>query len=119
MKRIVFVCFVAGICILNACSKDDGGTTTPIPTTVDCGTVSKAFAANVNPIIQGNCTGSSCHGSGSSNGPGDLLTYAKINGAKAAIRSAVSGGSMPKGSSLSTTQKNTIICWIDAGAPNN
>jgi hypothetical protein len=26
---------------------------------------------------------------------------------------------MPQGSSLSTSQKNSILCWIDSGAPNN
>jgi hypothetical protein len=29
------------------------------------------------------------------------------------------GGSMPKNSTLTNDQKDKIICWIDAGAPNN
>jgi hypothetical protein len=26
---------------------------------------------------------------------------------------------MPQGSTLTTAQKNSILCWIDSGAPNN
>jgi hypothetical protein len=26
---------------------------------------------------------------------------------------------MPQGPTLTTAQKNSIICWIDSGAPNN
>jgi hypothetical protein len=39
--------------------------------------------------------------------------------ARTSIRSAVSAGTMPKTGSISSSQKNSIICWIDSGAPNN
>jgi len=99
-----------------SCSKDkDGGTTT-----VDCSTVTnKAFAANVNPIIQASCNVAGCHATGSFNGPGALTTYAQISAAASTIRAAVSSGRMPQGSTLSTAQKNSILCWIDSGTPNN
>ncbi len=122
MKKISFAILLAGLCILNACSKDDAPGVTP-PTGggngIDCGPVLKTFAADVNPIIQSKCTGSTCHASGSNNGPGDLLTFAKISGAKVAIKAAVASGSMPKNGSLTPAQKNSIICWVDAGAQNN
>ena len=87
---------------------------------VDCSSVAKSFLADVNPIIQSTCaTGSSCHGTGSINGPGALLTYSAIANAHADIRSAILSGLMPKNGSLTSTQKNTIICWIDNGALNN
>jgi hypothetical protein len=74
----------------------------------------------VNAIIQTSCaTGSGCHGSGSLNGPGPLLSYLQVFNARSAIRSAVSSGRMPPNGALSATQKNSIICWIDSGAPNN
>jgi len=88
--------------------------------TTNCTGVPSAFAANVNPIIQSTCaTDATCHGPGSVNGPGPLLTYAQISGASATIKSAVASGTMPKTGSLTTAQKNSIICWVESGAPNN
>jgi len=48
-----------------------------------------------------------------------LLTYTQVFNARSSIRSAVSSGSMPPNGGLSVTQKNSIIFWIDSGAPNN
>ena len=80
----------------------------------------KSFAVDVDPIIQSSCAASSgCHGSGSSAGPGPLLTYTQVFNARSTIRSEVSSGSMPLNGGLSVTQKNSIIFWIDSGAPNN
>jgi hypothetical protein len=85
-----------------------------------CSSPAKSFAADVNAIIQTSCaTGSGCHGSGSLVGPGPLLTYLQVFNARSSIRSAVSSGRMPPNGGLSATQKNSIICWIDSGAPNN
>ena len=79
-----------------------------------------SFAVDVDPIVQSSCAASSgCHGSGSSAGPGPLLTYTQVFNARSSIRSAVSSGSMPPNGGLSVTQKNSIISWIDSGAPNN
>jgi len=79
-----------------------------------------SFAVDVDPIVQSSCAASSgCHGSGSSAGPGPLLTYTQVFNAKSSIRSAVSSGRMPPNGGLSVTQKNSIIFWIDSGAPNN
>lgn len=86
---------------------------------VDCGTAAKSFSANVQPIISGRCAIPGCHAAGSTNGPGELTTYQQIFNARAQIRPAVSSGLMPQGSSLTQAQINTIICWIDSGAPNN
>lgn len=118
MKKVfvltLIVFFVSFFII--SCSKDNGGGTT----TLDCSTVTnKAFAANVSPIIQGSCNISGCHAAGSFNGPGALTNYTEIFNARSAIRTAVASGRMPQGSSLSTGQKNSILCWIDSGAPNN
>ncbi|TAL48964.1 MAG: hypothetical protein EPN92_03145 [Chitinophagaceae bacterium] len=123
-KAIIFP--LVGILVITSCSKSGssyggsyggggggGGTTS-------CTGVPNKFAADVNPIIQSTCaTNSGCHGAGSPNGPGELLTYTQIYNARVNIRSAVSSGTMPKTGSLSTAQKNSIICWIDSGAPNN
>ena len=115
MKKIVTVVSFIFLVTLS-CNKDTGGGTT----TVDCSTVTnKAFAADVNPIIQGTCNISGCHAAGSFNGPGALTNYAQISAAGSSIKTAVSSGRMPQGSSLSIAQKNAIICWVNSGTPNN
>ncbi len=122
MKRrfwigIIFICII----LINSCSKDISTTTTTTTTTssVDCTSVAKSFASDVNPIIQGSCSGGSCHGSGTNNGPGPLTDYSQISAAKNSISSAVSSGSMPKNGKLTASQKNSIICWVNAGGLNN
>jgi hypothetical protein len=100
--------------VIISCSKDDD---TP---SNNCSSSPKSFAADVNPIIQSSCaTNNGCHGTGSLNGPGPLLTYTQVFNARFAIKSAVASGSMPKNGSLTSAQKSAIICWVDNGAPNN
>lgn len=118
MKKalIVFLFCLPVLAIPFACKKNnDGGSGT-----VDCSTITnKAFAADINPIIQGSCALAGCHATGSINGPGALTNYTQVFNARSTIRTAVSSGRMPQGSSLSTAQKNSLLCWIDSGAPNN
>lgn len=122
MKNIYCISCIAVIILLTiSCSKGSstgggggGGTA------VDCNTVAnKAFTADINPIIQGRCNVAGCHASGSTNGPGPLTNYAQVFAARSLIRTSVSSGSMPKNGTLTADQKNSIICWIDGGAPNN
>ena len=99
-----------------ACSKSSSGGT---PFTPDCTMVAK-FSAEVAPIISSTCSAkSSCHGSGSIEGPGPLTNYTQIFTSRASIRDAIIRGIMPKEGSLSNSQKNAIFFWIDAGAPND
>lgn len=85
----------------------------------NCNGISPTFAADVQPIITANCATSNCHSSGSSKGPGALTTYAQISAAKNRISTAIRNGSMPKQGSLTTNEKNQILCWIESGALNN
>ncbi len=122
-KSILFI--IAAVFITISCSKggDDGGGGNGGGGGgggVNCTGVAASFSANVNPIIQTTCaTDATCHGSGSANGPGPLLTYTQISNARIAIKASVANGTMPKTGSLTTAQKNTIICWVDAGGLNN
>lgn len=102
---------------ITACSKGKGTDSNSNPN--DCSTASKTFATDVKQIIQASCASAGCHGTGSSRGPGELTSYAQIFSARTAIRSAVISGAMPKNGSLTTAQKNSIICWIDNGALDN
>jgi hypothetical protein len=98
--------------IISSCTSNDSGSD------VSCSSVSVTFT-QANTIIQSSCaTKSDCHGSGSSEGPGELLSYAQIFAARSDIRSVVSSGEMPKNGSLSGDERNTIICWIENGAAN-
>ena len=126
MKKGILVSLAAFL-IIASCSK--GGSEDPAGGgngggggggTVNCTGVASAFAANVNPVIQSTCaTDATCHGAGSSNGPGPLQTYNQIFAARIIIKTAVGNGTMPKTGTLTATQKNSIICWVDAGGPNN
>jgi hypothetical protein len=113
MKRII-ACLAGLTFLAIACSKSK-----ETVATVDCSGSAKTFATDVNPVIQANCTSPGCHGSGSSNGPGPLLTFQQIFSARASIRDAVASGRMPQNSSLSSSHRNAILCWIDNGASNN
>jgi hypothetical protein len=113
MKKIFVIAAI--LSCLYACKKGVDATNT-----VDCGTTTKSFAADVKPIMQASCAfDSDCHGSGSNSGPGSLLNYSEIFNARSSIRSAVLSGNMPKGASLTASEKSAIICWIDNGAANN
>ena len=99
--------------VIHACSKKP-------EFTPDCSGSAKSFANDVSPVFQTSCAiNSSCHATGSGNGPGTLLNYSQILNARADIRSAVASGHMPLNATLTASQKNAILCWIDNGAPNN
>jgi len=117
MKKLFIVTIITAITVFAACSKsNDGGGNGG--GTNNC-TTTKSFASDINPTIQSTCAVSGCHAAGSTNGPGALTTYQQIFNARSQIRTAVNNGTMPKNGSLTTTQKNNILCWIDNGAPNN
>jgi hypothetical protein len=128
MKKTLAVLLImlASITLIISCSK--GGGTSMIGgggggggggTTLDCSLVPKSFVTDVNPIVQNFCNTAGCHDAGSANGPGPLTNFAQVFNARASIRSAIASGLMPQGSSLTIAQKNSFLCWIDSGAPNN
>jgi hypothetical protein len=113
----IYISLVLVICtLIIACSK--GSPVSPMNSSIDC-SVPKTFSADAAPVFQAKCALSGCHGTGSSNGPGELTTYQKIFNARNDIRNAIITRLMPQGSSLTDAQLNSIVCWIDGGAPNN
>ena len=104
MKKIFFY-FVAYASIMSSCSK----TSTNPGYTADCSGATKSFSKDVLPVIQNNCSG--CHS--------QFSTFSGISANKANIRSRIADGSMPRGGSLTTAQKNAVVCWIDNGGANN
>ncbi len=103
MKKLIFVLLCTAL--LSSCKK----TTTSNSYTPDCSGAAKSFATDVFPVVNGNCAG--CHSK--------FSNYAGISGDASSIRSMIVSGSMPKNGSLTTAQKNAVVCWIDNGAPNN
>ena len=100
MKKLILI--LVCIAALSACKKT--ATYTP-----DCSGAAKSFTSDVMPIMSGDCV--SCHsGFGS---------FAGVAGDKSAIRSNIVSGNMPKGGTLTTAQKDAVVCWIDNGAVNN
>ncbi|MCB0430858.1 MAG: hypothetical protein H6546_08365 [Chitinophagales bacterium] len=96
--------------VLSSCSKKK---LTPV-----CDGTQPTYDNGVATIISGTCMGSKCHSSGSKNG--DLTTYAKMktyltNGAF--NKQVMETQNMPKGSSLSQAQLNTLQCWVENGYP--
>jgi len=108
--------FVALILFCNSsCKKSTNGT----GYTPECSGTTPKFSAEVSPLMLSSCGISGCHGTGSHEGPGPLTTYSQIKNAATSVRSSIVDGSMPQNNTLSTAQKNLIVCWIDAGAKND
>jgi len=111
-KRLFAVTTI--LVFLYACKKN------PDISPIDCSGPAKSFANDIHSIIQASCAiNSGCHASGSNNGPGPLLNYSQIFNARSDIRSNVASGHMPLNGSLTATERNAILCWIDNGAVNN
>ena len=111
-KAIIVMLLIVGV---YACTKQK-----TYETSVDCSGPAKSFVIDVTPVFQSSCAnGSGCHGSGSNNGPGSLVTYSQTFNDRDEIRSVVASGHMPLNGSLTASQKKAILCWIDNGALNN
>jgi hypothetical protein len=105
MKRIL-ACMLLSFVLFTGCKKDN---TSPVSYTPSCTGAAKSYKNDVAPIIQSACSG--CHQ--------NYNTYSQMSASQSSVRSVIVSGAMPKGSSLSTAQKDAIVCWIDNGASNN
>jgi hypothetical protein len=109
--------FILGVAILpSSCAYNDSNSSD----TISCSGVEISFAGDVLPLITTSCaTNTTCHATGSHEGPGALTNYTQVNAAGADISAAVASGDMPKNSSLTASERNTIICWVRNGGLNN
>ncbi len=108
MKKLVLVLSltIAAVSLsVVSCKKTS---TTSASYTPTCNSV-KSYSIDAHPVIQNSCV--SCHSSYSS--------YSQVSASASSIRSSIVNGTMPKGNTLTSAQKDNIICWIDAGAANN
>ena len=85
----------------------------------NCNGAANKFS-QVNPIIQTKCAfHSSCHGAGSTTVGGPFTSYDLIKAKATTIKLQVQTGLMPQTGSLTPTELQSIVCWVEAGAPNN
>jgi len=108
MKKLVLVSFLILLVVsfsTVSCKKTSTSATAYTPT---CSSV-KSYSIDARPAIQSSCVG--CHSS--------YGTYSQVCSSASSIRSSIVNGTMPKGSTLTSAQKDNIICWIDGGAANN
>lgn len=120
MKHVFFIILTMGTIVFAACDKKDDTTSGGGNTGISCSGVTATYAANASPVIVSKCaTNSSCHATGAVNSGGVLTTHAQIAARKDAIKAAIVNGSMPKNGTMTTAEKQAVVCWIDAGAMNN
>lgn len=111
MRKFLSAAGVIAVMVLG-CSKDKSSTIT-------CTGESISYASKVAAVMNSNCATSGCHDAGSRSGPGALVTYSQIFNARSSIKSSIENGSMPRKKSMSEADKQTVVCWINNGAPNN
>lgn len=105
MNRSIILCFSVGL-LFATCKKKD--TDKPATYTPTC-SGTKSFSNDVFPLIQSKCF--KCHA--------EMSNHAQIKSMAAAIKDNVISGIMPKDDNLTNAQKDIIVCWVEAGAPNN
>src|SRR5690606_33030702 len=78
-----------------------------------------SFTADIQPLINQNCTSSGCHGAGSVEF--ELITYNQVKLKAAAIRQLiwVDRATPHHTVSMSESDRQKFRDWVDDGAPNN
>lgn len=95
-----------------------------IPLAVECLSNEEiSYMADVEPIIETVCAVSGCH-NGSNGADRNWLVFSNLQNHASEVRRRITLPSdhpdhMPRAGSLSSTEIQTIICWVDQGAQNN
>jgi len=105
MKKILFIGLIS-LGLWTGCSKVSNSNSSYTPS---CSGTVKSYKTDVAPIINVYCSG--CHL--------NFSTYASLSADRNNVSGQIESGNMPRGGSLSTAQKDAVICWISSGAPNN
>jgi hypothetical protein len=103
LRAVIFL-FVT-MAFVTCKKKDDKKTESYTPS---C-TGAKSFMSDVFPLIKAKCW--KCHN--------DMPDYTHIKSLSTQIKDNVISGAMPQDDKLSSEQKDIIVCWVEAGAPNN
>lgn len=93
------------------------------PEAQDCSTT-RSYMSDVVPIINKSCAIENCHVDGFINGDYTGYEQLKAQHDRGVLKTRIESGSMPPTNSsgpktLTDSEKNTILCWIEDGAPEN
>ena len=117
MKKTIIACVALVVVFASGCVYEKEELL--FPGGANCSGAANKFS-QVNPIIQSKCAFSStCHGVGSTNVGGPFTSYDLIKAKATTIKLQVQTGLMPQTGSLTPTELQSIVCWVEAGAPNN
>jgi len=105
MKKIMVIAMIS-LGLWTGCSKISNSNSSYTPS---CTGAVKSYKTDVAPIISTYC--SNCHS--------NFSNYTSLAADKSNVSAMIESGNMPRGASLSTAQKDAVICWISSGAPNN
>lgn len=105
MKLRVIIIFIALISFVTCKKKNNSKNDTYTPTC--SGT--KSFQNDVFPLIKDKCW--RCHS--------NMADYNQVRSLSTQIKDNVISGAMPQNDKLTNDQKDIIVCWVEAGAPNN
>lgn len=92
-----------------SCKKSSTSTSTSTSSYTPTCSGTSSYKTDVQPLMKTYCI--SCHS--------EYSSYSGVSRGASSIRQQVTSGKMPEGSTLTEAQKNSIVCWIDAGASNN
>lgn len=109
MYKLLALFVLSLVISLTACKKD------PVD---DCADVT--YSQTIAPIIAASCATAGCHAAGAT--IGDFTTHAGIAAEATAghlKHEVIDDQTMPPSGALSTAKQDQILCWINAGAPNN
>jgi hypothetical protein len=87
-----------------------------------CNGVNSKFSTVISPMVQSKCSYAGCHDAGTGAGGTVLENYSQISASANKInQQCVASRAMPPIGypALSDSDRISLQCWIDAGAPNN
>ncbi|HMX79964.1 MAG TPA: hypothetical protein PLG91_06620 [Ferruginibacter sp.] len=106
--------------LLAACTKSEPADNGTNGISYSCTGISPKFSTDIQPILTGVCSiNSNCHGTGSLNTGGPLTNQSEVSAKAGRIKAAILSGAMPQNGSLTQSQVNAFLCWIDSGSPDN
>lgn len=114
----VLIVLVAGLFILSSCYYDKSDLL--YGNNVSCNGVNSKFSSVISPMVQSKCSYSGCHDAATGAGAAVLENYSQISSfANRINQRCVILRTMPPVAPLSDSERISLQCWIDAGAPNN
>jgi hypothetical protein len=127
---VIALAFAAGTggaatAVVSGCGGGGGnaGGSGPCPTLDSCPDAAPSWSTQVEPIVATYCSTSQCHGDGAAQQmPYDYTSYAVVHARYVPMLTQVSMCSMPPSDTatpLPPDLRQTLLCWLEAEAPDN